>query len=213
MSIAQHGTPATQTGQAPAPFGAGAPPAPPQPYGWQPTPARAPRGRILPIAVGAAILLSTAALVVGIVALMRPTPSPPKAPAVATQGHPTGSPEANRAFCTDIAPLMTESDKSAQAFSRLDKKSPDFKSAAQPFITETKAWAERMQTAIDSHGDADPFLTRSMQRFVDDQRYIIADLEAGAGPEWLNYDQTAWNDSLAAGSGPLTVCFDLGVKW
>ena len=53
-----------------------------------------------------------------------------------------------------------------------------------------------MQPVIDSHGDADPFLLRSMQRFVDDQRDLVADLEAGDGAEWLPYDQTSWNDSL-----------------
>lgn len=213
MTIAQHGTPTTQTGQAPGPLGAGAPPAPPQPYGWRPTPARAPGGKILPIAVGAAIVLSAAALVVGIVALMRPASTTPATPAVTTQGHTTGSPEANRAFCTDIAPLVTESDKSSRAFSSLDKKSPDFKTAAQPFITETKSLVGRMQTVIDAHGDADPFLTRSMQRFVDDQRYIIDDLVAGDGPEWLPYDQTSWNDGVSAQGSPARICWDLGVKW
>jgi len=214
MTIAQHGTPTAQTGPAPGPFGTGGPPAPPQPYVWQPTPARRARGKILPFAVGAAILLSAAALVVGIVALIRPTPPPSSAPAVATQGHSAGSPEANRAFCTDIAPLMTDSDKTAQAFNRNGKpNSPEWKSGVPSFVTDTKSWVGRMQTVIDSHGDADPYLSRSMQRFVDDRRYLIADLEAGNGAEWLPYDQTVWNDSLAAGSGPLTTCFDLGVKW
>lgn len=214
MTIAQHGTPTTQTGQAPGPFGAGAPPAPPQPYGWKPAPARAPRGRILPIAVAAAILLSAAALVVGVIALTRPTPAPPKAPAVATQVHPTASPEANRAFCTDIAPLMTESNKTAQAYSRLGPaNTPTWKAGVPTFIRETKSWVTRIQPVVESHGDADPFLTRSMQRFIDDRRYLIADLEAGDGQEWLPYDQTNWNDSLSALSGPLSACFDLGVKW
>jgi hypothetical protein len=67
-----------------------------------------------------------------------------------------------------------------------------------------------MQAVIDTHGDADPFLMRATQRFVDDLRLIATDLEAGP---WRPYDQTGWNDALIAGSGPLSTCFDLGVKW
>jgi hypothetical protein len=204
------------TGPVPAPLPAGGPPTPPRGFGWQPAPPPARRSKALPIAVAAAIVLSTAALVVGIVALTRPVPEPPKAPVAAAPtapAHPTVTTEANHAFCSDIAPLMTESDKAAREFSGVDKSSPEFKAAAESFVTYTKTWVPRMQAVIDSHGDADPFLQRSMQRFVDDQRYIVADLEAGSGAKWLNYDQTAWNDSLAAGSGPLTACFDLGVKW
>lgn len=202
------------TGPVPAPRPAGGPPTPPQGIGWQPTPPQARRGKALPIAVGTAILLSTAALVVGVVALTRPTIAPPKTPVVTTQAHSSGSVEANRAFCNDIAPLMAESDKTAQAFNHNGKaNSPEWKAGVPAFIADTKSWVGRMQTVIDSHGDADSFLLRSMQRFVDDRRYLVADLEAGNGAEWLNYDQTSWNDSLAAGSGPLTTCFDLGVKW
>ena len=108
---------------------------------------------------------------------------------------------------------MTESNKSAQAFSRVGKDSPEFKAAAEKYIPETKAWVGRMQPVIDSHGDADPFLVRSLQRFVDNQRDLVADLEGGGGATWLPYDQTNWNDSLSALSGPTAVCWDLGVKW
>jgi hypothetical protein len=169
----------------------------------------------LAAAVGAAIVLAAAALVVGIVALVRPAPSapPPAAAPSSSSAHPTGTTEANRAFCTDIAPLMTESDKTAQAFSHPEKNSPEYQAGVPAFVGDTKAWVGRMQAVIDSHGDADPYLLRSMQRFVDDRRDLVADLEAGSGAEWRPYDQTSWNDSLAAGSGPLSACWNLGVKW
>jgi hypothetical protein len=166
-------------------------------------------------AVGVAIVLSAAALVVGVVALVRPAPSapPPAAASASSAAHPAGTTEANRAFCTDIAPLMTESNKTAQAFSHVGKDSPDWKAAAEHYIPATKEWVARMQPVIDSHGDADPFLLRSMQRFVDNQRDLVADLEGAGGPTWLPYDQTNWNDSLSALSGPISDCWDLGVKW
>jgi hypothetical protein len=215
MTIA-HGAPTTQASPVPGPLGAGGPPAPPQGFGWQPAPPPpVKRGKGLAAAVGAAIVLAAAALVVGIIALVRPAPSAPPPPAApsSSSAHPAGTTEANRAFCTDIAPLMGESDKTAQAFNHNDKNSPEWKAGAQTFVNDTKAWVGRMQPVIDSHGDADPYLLRSMQRFVDDRRYLIADLVAGNGAEWLPYDQTSWNDSLAALSGPAGVCWDLGVKW
>jgi hypothetical protein len=175
--------------------------------------------------VAAAIVLAATALVVGVIALVvgvivlvRPAPSAPSAPPpvaapASSSAHPTGTTEANRAFCTDIAPLMTESDKTAQAFSHPAKNSPEWKAGVPAFVNDTKTWVVRMQPVIDSHGDADPFLLRSMQRFVDDRRSLVADLEAGDGAEWRPDDQTSWNDSLLAGSGPLSACWDLGVKW
>ena len=106
---------------------------------------------------------------------------------------------------------MAESDKSAQAYSHLGTpNSPEWKPGAQTFVNDTKAWLPRMQTVIDSHGDADPFLVRSTQRFVDDRKFLVEDLDSGP---WEQYDQIIWSDSLAALSGPLTACFDLGVKW
>jgi hypothetical protein len=200
----------------PGPLGAGGPPTPPQGFGWQPAPPPpVKRGKGLAAAVGAAIVLAAAALVVGIIALVRPAPSapPPAAAPTSSSAHPAGTTEANRAFCTDIAPLMTESDKTAQAFNHNQKNSPEWKAGVPPFVTETKEWVGRMQPVIDSHGDADPYLLRSMQRFVDDRRNLVADLEAGNGAEWAPDDQTSWNDSLSAGSGPLSACWDLGVKW
>jgi hypothetical protein len=159
-----------------------------------------------------ALVVALGALVVGIAALVRPiTAPPPAAPTSSSSAHPAGTTEANRAFCTAIAPLMAESDRSAQAYSHLGPpNSPEWKPGAQTFAADTKAWLPRMQTVIDTHGDASPFVLRSMQRFVDDLQYLVEDLESGP---WEQYDQTIWNDSLAAGSGPLNVCFDLGVKW
>ena len=211
-----HGPPTPRAGPVPGPLGAGGPPTPPQGFGWQPAPPPpVKRGKGLATAVGAAIVLAAAALVVGIIALVRPAPSapPPAAAPASSSAHPAGTTEANRAFCTDIAPLMTESNKTAQAFSHVGKDSPDWKAAAEKYIPATKEWVGRMQPVIDSHGDADPYLLRSMQRFVDDQRDLVADLEAGSGAAWLPYDQTNWNDGLSALSGPAGVCWDLGVKW
>jgi hypothetical protein len=164
-----------------------------------------------------ALIVAVAALVISVLGFARAnsagnrTQAGPAAASSSSMTRPVDTTAANRALCTDIAPLMTESDRTGHAFSHLGTpNSPEWKAGAQTFITDTKAWVTRIQPVIDSHGDADPFLLRSIQRFVDDLRYLVADLEAGP---WRPYDQTGWNDSLEAGSGPLSVCWDLGVKW
>jgi len=164
-----------------------------------------------------ALVVAAAALVVGITGLTRsesfggraPSGSVAASPSSATP--PASTTDANRAFCSAIAPLMAESDKSAQAYSHLGTpNSPEWKPGAQTFVSDTKAWLPRIQTVIDTHGDADPFLLRSTQRFADDLQYLTEDLESGP---WERYDQTIWDDSVSAVSGPLNVCAGVGVKW
>jgi hypothetical protein len=167
------------------------------------------------IAVAAAIVMSTAALVVGIVDLTRsstpgaPATSAPSTPAPTTA--PADFTAANRALCTAIAPIMSDSDRVAKTLSSLGPaNSPAWNAGKDKFISDNKDWTGRLQPVIDSHPYADPYFRRSLQRVVDDQRYLVADLEAGP---WQPYDQTIWNDSLAAYSGPVSICWDLGVKW
>ena len=166
-------------------------------------------------AVAIAILLASAALAVGIVDLVRPSTPVASAPSSPTTSAPTSAPTdftaANRALCTAIAPLMTDSNRVAKAFTSLGPwGSPESNAGVPKFISDTKDWAGRIQPVIDSHPNVDPYLRRSLQRFVDDRRLLVADLEAGP---WTPYDQTNWNDSLSAGTGPLSICWDLGVKW
>jgi len=165
-------------------------------------------------AVAVAILLATAALVVGIVDLTR---SPARvatgssAPSTSTPAASADFLNGNRALCAAIAPLMAESDRIAKAYTSLGPAgTPSWNTGAQQFIRDTKDWAGRIQPIIDNHQDAEPFLHRSLQRFVDDQRLLALDLEAGP---YQPYDQTIWNDSLAADNGPLSICWGLGVKW
>lgn len=106
---------------------------------------------------------------------------------------------------------MTENNQAAKTFTGLGPAgSPERDAGKDKFISVTRDWVGRIQPVIDNHLSVDPYLHRSLQRFVDDQRFLITDLEAGP---WQPYDQTIWNDSLAAGSGPLSICWDLGVKW
>jgi hypothetical protein len=105
-----HGAP-TQGGPGSGPLGAGRPPGPPQNFGWPPAPPPpVTRGKGVAAAIvlaAAALVVGVIAVVVGVIALVRPAPSaplPPAAPA-SSSAHAVGTTEANRVFCTDIAPF------------------------------------------------------------------------------------------------------------
>lgn len=78
------------------------------------------------------------------------------------------------------------------------------------FISAEKELIGRFQPIIDSHQDVDPYFHRTLQRYIDDRRSLVADLEAGP---WQPYDQNIWDDSLGAYNGPQVTCWDLGIKW
>jgi hypothetical protein len=203
-------------GQQPgSPPPAGTPPGVPPGYDWRyaPPPVTPPR-RSKGLAVVAAIVLAVAALVVSVVDLTRSSTSAARTATAPTTSAATSAADttaADHALCTAIAPLMARSDRDAKAYSSLGPAgSPGWDAGKEKYIRETKAWVAQVQPVIDDHPNVDPYLHRSLQRFVDDRRDLIADL--GAGP-FQPYDDTIWMDSLAAYSGPLSICYNLGVKW
>jgi len=71
-------------------------------------------------------------------------------------------------------------------------------------------WAGRAQDALAAHPDADAFLKRTLQRFIDDRILMVRNMRPGPATE---YDKEAWADSGTAYEGPLSVCYQLGIKW
>jgi len=218
MTVSPHGMPGVQHGQPPGPAAPAPPPlpAPPPGYDWRnqaPPPAR--RNKGLMAAVAAAIVVATAALVVGIIDLTRPTPTAhPSAPTPtsARPRPPQGTADANRALCQAISPLMAESDKITKAYTSAggSPTAPERVAATPKFVSDSQDWVDRIQPVLDAHPSVDPFFTRTLQRMIDDRRLLIADLKAGP---WQPYDETIYEDSVAAYDGPLNICYDLGVQW
>lgn len=187
------------------------------PAGQPPVPGP-PRRRGFSWATASVGLVAVAALIVGILALTKPSPGP----APSSAGSPSTSPSststpaadttsANKALCQAIAPLMTESDSVTNAY--IDSggtKSPERIAATPKFVSDTKDWASRIQPTIEAHPGVDPYFARTLQRFVDDRRLLITDLDAGPS---LPYDDAVYADSMAAYNGPLRTCYDLGVRW
>ena len=174
------------------------------------------RGSLLGGGVVLAILLAAAALVV---ALVRPgSQAAPSAPPSAVPAQPASTADADKALCQAIAPLMTEDDKMSNAFIDAGPMGTPARNAAIPkYVNDTQDWAKRIQQVLDAHmgpaaGGVPPqaFLTRTLQRFIDDRKLLAANIRPGPGTK---YDDEAYNDSMAAYGGPLAICQDLGVRW
>ena len=167
-------------------------------------------------AVAAAIVVAVAALVVGIISLVHPLSSahpsaPVAAPTSSTQTPAQNTTDADRALCTAIAPLMAESDRSANAWRATGDPGTPARDAALPkYRSDTEDWAGRIQGVLNAHADANAFFQRTLQRFIDDQILLVRNMAPGpAQPS----DNEAWQDSLTAYGGPMSVCSALAVKW
>src|SRR6202171_6312220 len=162
------------------------------------------RGVLVSAGVVIAIMLAIAALVVGVVALVHQPAAPPTAappPTTATQSALVNTEAADRALCQDIAPLMKEGDERANAFVNLGHHGTPQRDAGIPqFVTDTRNWADRVQQFLDQHADPPRYLTRTLQRYIDDLRLYVASIRPGPATK---YDDAAWTDSLVAYGGPL----------
>jgi hypothetical protein len=218
MTVTHHGGPGAPYPPAgvpaPGPSAASPPPGGPPGYDWRYAPPAPRRSKLLAAGVVLAILLATAALVIGIILLAQPTPTP----AAASPAPPTSNAtatgdttEADRTLCTTIAPLMAENDQFSNAYVRLgDAGTPGRDAATPKFITDTQDWIRRIQPVLDQNPNVDPFFQRSLQRYVDDQHLIVLDLTPGP---LTSYAKVLFSDSVGAYSGPLHLCDGLGVKW
>jgi hypothetical protein len=216
MTATQHGGPGAPYGQpgAPVPGGPPVPPGAPPGYDWRYAPPPPRRSKVLAAGVVAAILLATAALVVGIVDLTRSTPTP--VASVPTSAAPTTTPGADtggadHALCTAIGPLMAEGDQTSNAYIRLGEAgSPERDNALPKFVSDTQNWVGRVQPILDQNPDASAYLRRTLQRMLDDESLMVADMKPGP---LTSYAKALWADSLGAYAGPLHVCDGVGVRW
>jgi hypothetical protein len=190
---------------------------PPGGYAQAPPPTPRPRKRGLLVAVSLvmSILLATAALVVGVIAISRPTssPSPNRTPPAAspTAAGPSDTTAADRDLCQAVAPLIRENADAGKGFVNLGPAGTPARDAGIPQYQDSVSdWVNRIQPILDQHPDADPFFRRTMQRFIDDSRIYAASIRPG--PE-NDADAAAWNDKLVAIGGPFEICHQLGVQW
>ncbi|MDV3124422.1 hypothetical protein M1247_05820 [Mycobacterium sp. 21AC1] len=181
-------------------------PLPPRTYVGPPDRKRA---RLTGFGVLLALVLAVAALVIALISLgQEPAPSEQASAPAAPQ---TPAADADRALCQAIAPLMKENDDRSNAFlGSGEPGSPEQTAALPNFVTETQDWARRTQEVLDTHANPPRFMTRTLQRYLDDMQLFAASVRPGPGTQ---YDEAAWTDSIVAYGGPLSVCQALGVQW
>jgi len=163
----------------------------------------------------AALMMAAAALATAIVGLTHSFSNSSAAGALSAPSATTGALADNssrdRALCAAIAPLMAADDRASNAFIDTGPAGSTERDAAQAkYRSDTEVWITQIQPIADAHRDADPFLLRTLQRFVDDRNLMVRNMRPGPA---RTYDDEIWADSLAALGGPMSVCYQLGVKW
>jgi hypothetical protein len=82
--------------------------------------------------------------------------------------------------------------------------------ATEKFAQDVNDWVGRIQPILDRNLNVDPFLHRSLQRYVDDQRLWVADIAPGP---LTAAARALYADGTGAYAGPLHLCEGLGIRW
>lgn len=181
-------------------------------YGGPPLPPRR-GGKLSSIGIVVAVVLSAAALVVGIVALVRqPGPSLTATPTPAPVTSPAGDTSAaDKALCEKVGPLLREALDNGRRFVALgDPGTPARDAGITAYRDEVEGWARRVQDVMDADAAPQRFLTRTLQSFVDLSRLYAGNVRPG--PEKPT-DAEAWDAGTIALGGPWETCRALGVTW
>jgi hypothetical protein len=172
--------------------------------------ARRRRGVFPLLGVVVAILLATAALVVALMSRGQQSAETATENTSTISTPPSDTAAADRALCEAIAPLLKESGTEKNQFAGLGKPgSPERDAGVDAFTNKTQDWVQRAQTIMDAHADPSRYVTRTLQRYIDDMRIIAFNVRPGPGAD---ADAEIWNDSIAVLAGPYEVCNAAGVQ-
>jgi hypothetical protein len=187
------------------------PPSPPQP-GFTSAGARSRSAGIAIALATVAVVLAAAALIVSVVrggdssAPASPPAQPSKSPTAASD-----TTAADKALCEAIAPLMAESTDIGKKFVSLGYSgTPERDNGIPQFRAAIEDWAKRVEPIVDADPGPPRFLTRTLQRYIDDTRLYAASIRPG--PE-TDYDRAAWADRVVAYGGAFAECPKVGVHW
>ncbi|OTR18098.1 hypothetical protein B9M82_02755 [Mycobacteroides abscessus] len=120
--------------------------------------------------------------------------------------------EADLALCKAIPDLMQERDAADQKYQALPPAGSPERNAAMPsFKSGMEDWAKRMQSVLNQHSNPDRYLTRTLQRYIDDLLLYTQNIYPGKPAD--SFDQITWNTSVVSYGGALGRCQQLGVRW
>lgn len=189
----------------------GAPVSPP-PGGQRPSGQIALWTTIVVLAVGL-----VGSLIFSIVALTKANTAQLSSPATTTVTAPVAAPQlfnddADRALCQAIPDLMRERDKADQAYQALPPTGSPERSAAMPAYKQAmEDWARRMQKVIAEHATPDRYLTRTLQRYVDDKLLYSQNIYPARAAD--KFDGATWDTGVVSYGGALGRCNQLGLVW
>ena len=169
------------------------------------------------ILAGVAALASVAAIVLGAVAVTKSSQAQSAASAAATITAPPAAPvvfddDADRALCEAIPDLMRERDEADQALQALPPAQTPERDAAIPgYKAAVQDWANRIQKVLATHADPDRYLTRTLQRYIDDKLLYAQNIYLGKPAD--PFDEDTWNVGVVDYGGALGRCQQLGIRW
>ena len=191
--------------------------APPQgPTYPAPSPRRNPAG--VWIAAALALVVSIAALILGAIALSKSPQQGDSTPAAATTATPARATpilfddDADRTLCMAITDLMHERNVADKAFQALPPAGSPERAAADPdYKAGVEDWARRIQTTLADHAQPDRYLTRTLQRYIDDKLLYAQNIYPGKPAD--PFDEDTWNLGVVDYGGALGRCQQLDIHW
>src|ERR1700739_3684757 len=185
------------------PHGGALHPDPPPGVPIPPPPPR--RGRTLLAGLGITLAIALAAVALGGALVSGDRNPPAAAPHPEATNQPASTTESDKALFQAIAPLIKQSNAEAKAYTNAANGTPERDAATPGFVNQTNDWVKRAQPVLDQYSTPPRFLTRTLQRYIDDMRLFASSLRPGPSTD---ADRAAWSDSLVALGGPYEVCGD-----
>lgn len=118
---------------------------------------------------------------------------------------------ADRALCQAIPDLMRERDQADRNYQALPGGSPERNQAIPAYKASMQDWAKRMETVLGGHAQPDRYLTRTLQRFVDDKLLYSQNIYQNEPAD--PFDKRTWDVGVVDYGGALGRCQQLGVLW
>lgn len=106
---------------------------------------------------------------------------------------------------------MRERNDADKAYQALPGGSPERNQAIPAYKAGVTNWAKRMETLLAAHAQPDRYLTRTLQRYVDDTLLYSQNIYQNKPAD--PFDGRTWDVGVVDYGGALGRCQQLGVHW
>jgi hypothetical protein len=165
------------------------------------------------ILAGAAVVVSIAALVLGVIAVAGKPSAVQSAPT--TSAKPAApilfDDAADRPLCEALPSLMRERNEADRVYTALPVGSAERSAAMPAYKIGVQEWAGRVQEVLAAHVSPDRYLTRTLQRYVDDKLLYAQNIYPNRPAD--PFDEATWNAGVVDYGGALGRCNQLGIHW